>query len=303
MVFLKYDAYWTPGASAVTRDIELQKAPIAAIIMSFDELGSGAAATIANTKTQWAGPIYLKDGGGDITPRSWTFTDIYEYNARFFGKKPQFYDGTAADNKLAKIDLILPGGRPFHSPQQGLMGLVDPFVGFVPQGTPYLHMEVPADGNSIDTRNVKITTIYMDAKPRYAKKWTDFASQTMSTTGNTYWLICEGIRQSLLEAFFYQTSAYNGTLTADSASILKFIFELGGKNILTDGEVPGAILGSLMDENVTTNDLYLHLALSHAPWDNFQHCIRSLGKRLRFGVLGGTADAVKAAFANIEPVP
>lgn len=290
---IKEEHTWTPGASAVTKDFPLAKRSIAAIILQMDMLGNSGAATIANAKTQLGTYIYIKDGGEKVTPE-WSLTELYEYYKAFFGRIPPFQDGTAANDKLALLQVIIPFGRPQVLSHSSLLpSIIDPYVGFKPKNTPYLHVEVPADGNSIDTRHLKVVVVYFDKPPKFNKKWTDWSTQTVSTTGLTDWTI--GDKGAWLEAFLFATSEYNATLASDAPSILDIQIERDSKAVLFEGAVPN-ILGALLDSDVLTDDQYLYMALSQAPFDNFANCVRLI-KETKFRILGGVADDVKAAFS------
>ena len=298
-MIVKKEYDWTPGASAVTKDIELAKRPIAAIILNMDMLGAGAAATYANALTQLGTKIYVKDGGTKITPE-WSLAELAEYQASFFGRLPTFQDGTAADNKLALLQVVIPFGRPSVFSHWSLFpSIIDPHVGFKPTNQPYIYFDLPADANSIDTRHIKVTAVYYDNfMPRYNKKWTDWSTQTVSTTSLTDWTI--GDKGLWLEALLFATSEYNATLTADAPSIKDIEIERLGKDVMFSGAVPN-ILGALINPLHTTpvtDDEYLYMALSQAPFDNFQNCVRLSGET-KFRILGGVADAVKAAFSVI----
>lgn len=293
MPIVKEEYDWTVGASAVTKDIKLAKRSIAAIDLQFTMLGAGAAATAGNALTQLGTLIYVKDGGKKITPE-WSYAEWVEYFQLFFGMIPAFQDGTAADNKLAMQHLVIPFGRPTPYRHQSIFPtVIDPHVGFKPVNQPYLHMSMPADANSIDNRQVKVTVFYHDIAPRYNKTWTDWSSQTVSTSSLTDWTI--GDRGLWLEAMLFATSAYNDTLTSDAPSIKDIEIERLGKDVLFSGAVPN-IFGALLDTTVSIDDDYTYFTLSHAPFDNFANCVRLNGET-KFRILGGVADAVKAAFS------
>jgi hypothetical protein len=285
----------TLGAGAETTDIELPQAPIAAIILQWDMLGQGAAATVASAKTQIATYLKVTDGGVDVTP-NWSGAEWYDYLSAYYGHIVPFQDGTAADNKLALMAYVIPFGRPLATRHGGLLVAFDPLVGFVPKGTPLVHIESPADGNAIDTRHLKVGAVMYRGKPSYTKKWTGWASQTLSTTGAKDWILPSA--GQLIEAFIYQTTAYNDTLTADAPSLLNFDVTQNGKSILTDGQMFNC-LGALLDSTAQPDDDYLHLPfvqntgmdLSLAP---------QLGPDTRFKAYGGVADALTAAFATVE---
>lgn len=292
----KTEYIWTPGAGAATKDIPLGNAPIAAVYLDWYMLGQGAAATIANALTQCGTLLYLVDGSADITPE-WTAAQLYEYHNHFFGRIATFQDGTAADNKAAYLGLVLPLGRPQILADSSFLGLVDPMVGWNPKSNPHLHIEVPADGSAIDGRKLKVTVLYANAPFPFTKRWTKWASQTLSTSAFTAWDLPDA--GSLLEGLMYQTSARNGTLTSDAPTLDKFEFKRGGKSVLTDGEVDGSVLGALINSTPTPDDDYLYFALSRAPFDGFENCIM-LSKDTKFMAYGGVADALVAAFSYIR---
>jgi len=195
------------------------------------------------------------------------------------------------------LSLVIPFGRPqpfVHG--SFLPALIDPHVGFKPVNQPYLHVEVPADGGTLDTRHMKVVAIYYDSPPRYTKKWTDWSNQTVSTSSLTDWTI--GDRGLWLEAFLFATSSYNDTLASDAPSIKDIEIERLGKDVLFSGAVPN-ILGCLIDTTNVADDDYLYFCLSQAPFDNFANCVRLAGLT-KFRILGGVADAVKAAFSTIN---
>ena len=298
MPILKKEYEWSLGAGAVSKDIPLAKRAIAAIILNLDALGNTGGATAANMLTQFGTKIYVKDGGTKITPE-WTGAELAEYMAQFFGRPygTPFQDGTAANDKMALLSLIIPFGRPYIGVHGSILpALIDPHVGFKPVNTPYLHIEAPADGSTLDTRHLKATVIYYDSPPKYTKKWTDWASQTVSTTSLTDWTI--GDRGLWLEAFLFATTSYNDTLASDAPSIKEIEIERLGKDVLFSGAVPN-ILGALIDTTNVADDDYLYLTLSQAPFDNFANCVRLAGET-KFRILGGVADAVKAAFSVIS---
>ena len=254
MPVIKEQHTWTPGAAAVTKDFELAKRPLHAVILQWDMLGAAAAATLANALTQCGTLVYLKDARGDVTPQ-WSATVLEQYQQLFTGKNTPFQDGTAADNKLALFQQIIPMGRPMLGHDNPFpYGLLDPYVGYNPKGTPFLHVSVPADANSIDTRHLKIVPIYGDAPFAYDKRWTPWTSQTVSTTGLVDWIV--GDRGLWLESLIFATSGYNGTLTSDAPSILDLEIERGGKDALFDGAVPN-VLGALLDDDTHADDNYL----------------------------------------------
>ena len=284
-------------ASAVVDSIELDQRPIAAIILTCKMLGDGAAATIANALTQFGTSLYVSDGGRIITPK-FTAAQWYEYYNHFFNKIPAFQDGSAADNKFAKVDLIIPFGRPIFGGNNGLLGLVDPLVGFIPQAIPKLHYSTPADGNSIDTRTMDVTTIYYDGiVPSWSKKWEDYSTITLSTTSYKDWLLPDTGR--LLELFLYQTSSYNDTLTSDAPTLKQWKLTQGGNNILTDGAIYNMI-GALINSTPTPDDDWLYLPLVEQPVDSLRFTI-PLTPNTRFKAKGGVANALGAAFSVIYP--
>lgn len=285
-------------ANAVVQSWELDRRPMAAIILNFDMLGSGAAATLPNALTQCGTEIYVTDGGRTITPK-WSAAELYEYQSAFFGRNPPFQDGTAADNKLALLQLIIPFGRPNPFAGNSITALVDPLVGFVPKAIPRLHLSTPADGNSIDTRHLKITVVYYDGiTPSYTKAWSDWSEQTLSTTSFKDWLLPDSGKLS--EIFLYQTSSYNDTLTSDAPTLKQWRITQKGSDVLTDGEVPNCI-GALLDSTPIPDDDYLYLPLMKYPVDDLSFTI-PLTPDTRFKVKGGVADALKAAFAVLEGV-
>jgi len=289
---VEYD--WTPGAAAVTKDIPLQRAPIHAVVAQWDMLGQGAAAVIASALTACGTIINLKDGAGDVTPK-WTGAELYEYHNHFFGRIVPFQDGTAADNKLALMPLVIPMGRPSILANSSIVMLADPMVGWNPQGDPFLHIEVPADGNAIDGRHLKLWVMYGDQPFRFGKRWTSWTTQTLNTSGPTDWIL--GNKGSLCEMFLYQTSAYNDTLTADAPTLKEFEFRRGANSVLTDGKVCN-ILEALINTTPTPDDDYLYLALSMSPMDDFGNCINMNNPaNTIFRATGGVADDLKAAFS------
>ena len=189
MPVIKEQHTWTPGAGAVTKDFELAKRPLHAVILQWDLLGNSAAATLANALTQCGTLIYLKDARGDVTPQ-WTAAELVKYQEAVLGKNVNAQNGTAANDVALFLQMILPMGRPMvggNSPFP--IGLLDPYVGYNPKGTPFLHVSVPADGGTLDTRHLKIVPVYGDAPFAYAKRWTPWTSQTVSTTGLTDWIV------------------------------------------------------------------------------------------------------------------
>lgn len=286
---------WTPGAGAVVKDFSLPQGAISACILQWDMLGSGAAATVANALTQCGTLVYLKDGAGDVTPE-WTAAQLYEYHNQFFDRICPFQDGTAADNKLALFQQIIPMGRPLQRGTSSLFGLIDPYVGWNPKGTPQLHIDIPADGNSIDGRHLKIVVVYANKPFKYGKRWTTWASQTLSTTGYTDWIIAD--KGLLLEMFAYATSAYNDTLTADAPTLLKAKFERASKDVIFDGEIPN-IFGCLQDVTPTPDDDFLYFSLSQGYDDDFSNCVNMNGAETKFRAYGGVADAFIATFSYL----
>ncbi len=294
MPVIKEQQTWTPGASAVTKDFELAKRPLHAVTLQWDMLGAGAAATQANALTQCGTKIYIKDARGDVTPQ-WSMAELLQYQELFTGKNVPFQDGTAADNKLALNPITLFMGRPNKNAGYPLEAL-DPYVGYNPKGTPFLHVEVPDDGNSIDNRHLKIVPIYADQPFQYDKRWTPWTAQTVSTTGLTDWIV--GDRGLWCEWFMHETSSYNDTLTSDAPSVLDIEIERGGKDVLFDGAVPN-ILGSFLDDDTHADDDYKYMNLSQAPFNDFRNCI-NLFAETKVRVLGGVADAVTMAFSVLN---
>lgn len=294
MPVIKEQQTWTPGAAAVTKDFELAKRPLHAVTLQWDMLGAAAAATQANALTQCGTKIYLKDARGDVTPQ-WSMAELLQYQELFTGKNVPFQDGTAADNKLALNPITLFCGRPNRNAGFPLEAL-DPLVGYNPKGTPFLHVEVPADGNSIDNRHLKITPYYADQPFQYDKRWTPWTSQTVSTTGLTDWIV--GDRGLWCEWLLHETSSYNDTLTSDAPSILDIEIERGGKDVLFDGAVPN-ILGSFLDDDTHADDDYKYVNLSQAPFNDFRNCV-NLFAETKVRVLGGVADAVTMAFSVLN---
>lgn len=301
MTLIKEEHTWTPGASAITKDFELQKQPICAVGFQWDMLGAGAAATLANAKTQCGTYVYLKDGRGDITPR-FSLTELVEYYKQFFGIDPPFQDGTAADNKLTLFQVTLPMGRPprgIINPGAGIETLYDRMVGWKPVGTPVVHIEVPADANSIDNRHLKLIVYYSPTAPRYTKIWTDYTSITLSTTEWKDWEV--GSMGSMLEAFLFETSEYNATLTSDAPTMKDARLQRGGEDVRFEKNLPN-IFGSFQNIDVTLDDQYKYFALSFNPETDLSRCIQCAtreGQSLKFGAYGGVADAMKAAFSKI----
>jgi len=285
-------------ASAVVDSIELAQRPIAAIVLSFAMLGAAAAATLANALTQCGTLLYVTDGGEVITPK-WTAAEIYEYHNHFFNRIPPFQDGTAADNKEAYLDLIIPFGRPKPIVGNGLFNLVDDMVGFVPKAIPKLHYSTPADANSIDTRTMKVTTIYYDGiKPAWTKKWTDWSGITQSTTSYKEWLLPDTGR--LLEVFMYQTSSKNDTLTSDAPTLKQWKITQKGHNVVTGGDVYAAPLTALLDTTPTPDDDYVYIPFVESPVDSLRFTL-PLTPDTRFKTKGGVADSLSAAFSVINP--
>lgn len=284
------------GAGAATVNRELGKAPIAAIILQFDMLGAGGAATVANALTQCGTKIYVDDGGNNVTPQ-FSAAEWYEYDSAFFGRAPNFQDGTAADNKLALLQLIIPFGRPLANANPSLFSLYDSQVGFVPKATPQIIIEYPADANSIDTRHLKIGVMYMSTKPAYTKRWNNWATQTLNTTGATDWILpSEGL---LLEAFMYQTSAYNDTLTSDAPTLKNWDLTQADKSMITDGQMFN-LLAALNNLTPQPDDDYIYVPFCKYPLDDLSACPR-LGNDTRFKAYGGVADSFKLAVSYITP--
>lgn len=293
---LKWTHTHTVAAGGETKVYELAQAPIAAIVINQDCLGSGAAATVGNLNGLLTS-IKVTDGGELVTP-TWSGTELYEYNAAFRGSLPPFQDGTAADNKLAMQSLVIPFGRPLATRHPSPFSVFDPMVGLVPKGIPQIEAVFAADGSNIDTRHVKIGVMYYTYKPAYTKKWTEWSSQTLSTSGAKDWILPQ--TGQLLEAFMYQTSSYNDTLTADAPTLLKWDITQSGKSIVTDGEMFN-MLGAMIDTNAQPDDDYIYV-----PFVQNTSMDLSLAPRLatdtRFLAYGGVADAFKAAFAKVDPV-
>lgn len=295
-ITIKEEFDWTPGASAVTKDIELSKAPIAALILRMRALGETDASTLAQDLTQFATYMYLVDGGDDITPRL-SATEFYQYHCAFFNRIPPLQDGTKANNVMLFLRMIMPLGRPQVLSHNSLLpSIVDPLVGWNPKSTPYLHMEVPAD-SEIDARNYKIAVVYKDSPFKYSKKWTSWSSQTLSTAGYTDWVI--GDRGLMLELFAFHTTEENTNPASDVPSILEVTMERKGKSVLFDGDVTNP-LGALLDTNVMADDQYQYLCLSQAPFDNFANCVNLNLGETKLRVKGGVADAAKFAFSVIK---
>jgi hypothetical protein len=291
---IRQEHTWSPGASAITKDFTLKQMPIAAIVADWYMLGAGAAATIANALTQCMTKMYLQDGSEKITPE-WSGAELYEYLSLFYGRIPPFQDGTAADNKGAYASLVLPMGRPQVLGNTGLLNLFDPHVGYNPVNEPTLHVSVPADGNSIDARHLEITVIYNTRKFRYSKKWTDFTSQTLSTSAFKDWSM--GSKGAALEVFLYQTTSKNDTVTSDAVGLSEFEIVRSGSTAIPifDGKNSGRCLSALQG---SFDDDYMYLPFSHAPFDNFENCIALTGKTY-FRVHGGVAEAMKCACSRI----
>jgi len=156
-------------------------------------------------------------------------------------------------------------------------------------------VEAPADGGTLDTRHLKATVLYYVTPPRYTKKWTDWSTQTVSTSSLTDWTI--GDRGLWLETFIYATSSYNDTLASDAPSVKEIEIERNGVDVLASGAIPN-ILGCLIDTTNVADDDYLYMCLSQGPNDYFDLCPRLSGLT-KFRILGGVADAVIAAFSTI----
>jgi len=284
------------GAGAVSEDIELAKAPIHAILLRMYALGSGAAALIAHFKTQFGTLIYAKDGRGDITPR-WTLAELYEYHKAFFNRIPPFQDGTAANDKAAFLRVIIPFGRPCMMSNNSLFPTIeDPLVGWNPQSTPYLHIEVPADSD-IDNRTTQVSVLYGKNPFQWTKKWTDWTSQTLSTSGLKDWIV--GDKGRWLESFVFQTSEENATLTADAPSILKVAFERKGQSVVLDGQVFNPF-GALLDSTQMLDDQYLYWSFSQLHGDPLSKCVNLDLGETKIRLLGGVADAVKVASSVVR---
>jgi hypothetical protein len=284
------------GAAATTKIFEMAKAPIAGIILQFDMLGQGAAAVIASALTQCITTLKITDGGVDVTP-NWSGAEWYNYLSTFYGRICPFQDGTAADNKLALLSMVIPFGRPSANVNNSLLSVFDQLVGFIPKGVPQIELSFPADGNAIDTRHLKVGVVYMNSSPAYTKKWTSWSSQTLNTTGGVDWILPNtGL---LAEAFIYGTSAYNDTLTSDAPTLKEWDLTQAGKSLISDGKMFN-MLGALIDTTPTPNDDYYHVVFSKYPVDDL-NLMPKLGPDTRFTAYGGVADALKAAFATIQP--
>lgn len=284
-------------AGAVVDTIELDKRAMAAIILSFDMLGAGGAATIANALTQCGTQLYVTDGGNVITPK-FSAAQWYEYYNHFFNRICPFQDGTAADNKLAHFELVIPFGRPNPFMGNSITALVDPLVGFKPKANPLLHYSTPADANSIDTRTMKVSVLYYDGiQPLWTKKWEDYSTITQSTTSFKDWILPSTGR--LLELLFYQTSSYNDTLTSDAPTLKQLRITQKGTDVLTSGEVYNT-LGALLDSTPTPDDDYLYLPLVKYPVDDLSFTI-PLVENTRVKTKGGVADALGFACSVITP--
>lgn len=283
------------GAAATTKLFELAKAPIAAIIMQWDMLGQGAAAVVASAKTQCATTLKVTDGGQLVTP-NWSGAEWYAYLSAFYNRIPPFQDGTAADNKLALMQYVIPFGRPSAIANPSLFSMFDPQVGFVPKATPQIELTFPADGNAIDTRHLKIGVVYHNTLPAYHKIWSEWSAQTLNTTGAVDWILrTSGL---LSEMFLASTSAYNDTLTADAPTLKDWNLTQADKSMLTDGKMFN-MLGALMDTTNQPTDDYIHVPFSKYPADDFA-LMPKMGNDTRFRAYGGVADALTAAFAYLE---
>lgn len=250
------------------------------------------ASTLAEDLTAFATLMYLKDGGTRITPE-WSATEFYQYHSAFFGRIPTLQDGTKANNTANYLRMIMPLGRPQVLSNASLLpSIVDPLVGWNPKGTPYLYMSLPADV-AVDNREFKISVVYKQSPFRYTKKWTDWASQTLSTTSYKDWVI--GDKGLWLETFAFHTTEENTNPASDVPTILTVNAERGGKDVLFDGDVTNP-LGALLPSLTMLDDQYLYMCLSQAPFDNFEHCVR-LSAETKFRVKGGAADAAKFAFS------
>lgn len=291
----KFQENHTLNAAATTKYFQLAQSPIAAIILQFDMLGNGAAATIANALTQCISTLKVTDGGTDITP-NWSGVEWYNYLNAFYGHICPFQDGSAADNKLALLQMVIPFGRPTAIRNPSLMSAFDANVGFVPKGIPQIEWTYPADGNAIDTRHLKVGVVYMNNKPTYTSKWTSWAAQTLNTTGGVDWFLPK--TGMLAEAFLYQTSSYNDTLTSDAPTLKNWDLTQAGKSMITDGQMFN-MLGALQDVNAQPNDDYILIPFSKYPLDDFM-LMPKLGNDTKFTAFGGVADDFKAAFKTIE---
>lgn len=286
-----------PGAGAVTEDYELPKGPIAFIDYTIVGLGNLAAGTYPNALIQYGTKIYVKDGGDKITPE-WSLTELAEYLACFQGKLPEFQDGTPADNKLFKTTFRIPFGRP-NGGRSCNPFKIDPLVGWNPKSVPLFHLELPADGNTIDGRYFYLSVGYAARPFTYTKKWTDWSSQTLNVTGAKDWVI--GSHGLLLEAFFYQTSSYNDTLTSDAPTLKFWEIRRGQKSILSDGKVPN-ILSAMHAVADQPDDDYEYFCLSESDDQGLADLINlssTPGQETVFKAYGGVADAFKACFSVI----
>ena len=298
MITIKEEHTWVPGSGAAIKDFELQKAPIAAIIIRQVALNETDATTLTEDLTQFATLMYIKDGGTRITPE-WSATEFYQYHSAFFGRVPPSFIGTKANNTMNFIRMVMPLGRPqVMSHASFLPSIVDPLVGLNPKGTPYLVLSVPADAAN-DNREYKIAVVYKHRPFRYTKRWTDWASQTLSTTSYKSWVI--GDKGLWLELFGFQTTEEHTHPASDVPTILTVNAERGGKDVLFDGDVTNP-LTALQPQHVglvthgLLDDQYMYMTLSQAPFDNFDMCVR-LSQETKFRVKGGAADAAKFAFS------
>lgn len=292
---IKWQQTHTIAAGGETKKFELGKAPIAAIFLNIDCLGNGAAATVANLNGLLTS-MKVTDGGADITPL-WSGAEWYEYIAAFTGRLPPFQDGTAADNKLALQQLVIPFGRPLGTKHPSPLSMFDPLVGFKPKAVPLLEMVFAADGSNIDNRHIKIGVMYYNGSPRFTKKWTDWSSLTLSTSGFTDWILPS--YGQLLEIFMYRTSSYNDTLTSDSPTLLKWNLTQNSRSMITDGEMFD-IFGALEDTYAQPDDDYLLIPFVQNTMMDLSLAPR-LGNDTRFKAYGGVADALTCAFSVISP--
>jgi len=261
------------------------------------------AATLAELKTQFGTYLYLTDGGKDITPR-WSLTELAMYQLQFFNRAPLWCNAGEADNKMGYYRVVIPLGRPQPNGSMSFLpAVVDPLVGWNTKSTPFLHWEVPADGNSVDNRTAKIAVVYKNSPFRYTKKWTSWATQTLSTTGYVDWII--GDKGQLLEIFAFQTTEENAALASDVPTIAEMTLERRGKSVLLDGDVFNLLTamideGSAGAEDITMLDDYMYLALSQAPLGDFSLCVNLNLGQTKLRVKGGVADAAKFAFSIIN---
>lgn len=292
---LKNVEKYTLANAVTTKYFQLAQAPMAAIILQFDMLGNAAAATIANALTQCITSLKITDGGKDITP-NWSGAEWYEYLNAFYGHICPFQDGSAADNKLALLQMVIPFGRSSAIQNPSLLSMFDQMVGFVPKATPQVEWVYPADANSIDTRHLKISVVYMNSKPSYTSRWTSWSTQTLNTSGGVDWVLpSSGL---LAEMFMYQTSSYNDTLTADAPTLLDWDLTQAGKSMISDGKMFN-MFGALQNVAAQPDDDYILVPFSKYPADDFS-MMPKLGNDTRFTAFGGVADDFKLAVKVLE---